>query len=201
MLGAALYCVRTDIAYLMQNQKAITRHMPEARRHFLSEILQRTGHTVTCHQTDEWINEAVQKNIQDDINRTEEQKKNRIKVKQNKFLKSFGDGRESLNHYKSGGKKIKVEADVMQVDQEQEETEAYPVDPTVLKTFSIKGLRTITERVIQSAGGDIRETTNHIPTQGKGQKVLWLKLLHHLIEEHKLETLDVPIAGACKPWP
>ena len=74
VLGAALYCVRTDIAYLMQNQKAQTRYRPEDRRHFLSSILQRSGHVVTTKQTDEWINEAEQKNIAGDSNRTTEER-------------------------------------------------------------------------------------------------------------------------------
>ena len=81
VLGAALYRVRTDIAYLMQNQKCLTRHLPGARRHYLAELLQRTGHTVTPKQLETWICEQEQKNKQDNDQRTPEQKKMRLQRK------------------------------------------------------------------------------------------------------------------------
>lgn len=200
VLGAVLYCVKTDIAYLMQNQKVITRYLLQSRRHFLSEMLQRCGHAVSARQTDTWINEANQANIQDDVNRTFEQKQKRIKRKHNRYLKSFADGRETLDHYKSGGKTTKQDPDLMlNPDEEDEETEKYPATEEVLKTFSIKGLKLIAERLIQKAGGDVRERTQDIPTSGKGQKAKWSTLLWLLIEEQNLQTLDVPITGTHPP--
>lgn len=204
VLGAALYCVRTDIAYLMQNQKAITRYRPGSRRHFLSEILQRCGHRVTTQQTDEWIHNAIMANVNDDANRTIEQKKKRIKRKHNKFLKSFGDGRECLNHYKSGGKKIKQDPDLLQDSQDKGadvETESYPATEMALKKFSIGGLKTITLRVLKSVHTNVVEATQHIPITGRGQKQAWMTLLLELVAEHNISTLSAPIEGNPKPQP
>ena len=88
VLSAALYIVRSDIAYLAQNQKAITRLIPGCRRHFLGEILQRLGHTVIPRQMGTWINDVVQANKKDDDNRTDEAKEKKIHRKHSTFIKS-----------------------------------------------------------------------------------------------------------------
>ena len=178
------------------------RYRPGARRHFLSEILQRCGHHVTAKQTEVWIHETITKNKLDDDNRTDEAKAKRIKRKHSKYLKSYGDGRECMDHYKSGGKRIKREdVDLMKEQEEDITTEAYPATEIVLRKFSIKGLRTITERVLKSVNANIPECTNHIPTEGRGQKDAWLTLLLKLAADHNVQNLSVPIEGSPHPQP
>lgn len=190
VLGAALYCTRTDIAYLMQNQKTMTRYRPGSRRHFLSEILQRSGHVVTRKQTDVWINEAEQANIKGDVNRTHEQKQKRIQRKHNKFAKSSCEGRDSQDHYKSGGKTIKIDPDLLHTE-ESEDTETFPATEDVLKQFTTKGLRVIATSLLN--GVDVEERTKHIPTEGEGQKKAWMQLLLTLIQEQQLTEVAVPV--------
>ena len=194
VLGAALYVLRSDIAYLMQNQKVMTRYRPESRRHFLSEMLQKLGHVVSVKQTDTWINETVQSNLQGDFNRTEEQKQKRIKRKHSKFLKNISEGRDCADHYKSGGKKqkkkkeTKVDPDLLHIE-ESEDIENFPATETTLKKFTTKGLRVISTSLV----GDDAELTKHIPTKGKGQKEAWITFLLLIIQERQLTTLPVPV--------
>ena len=116
VLSAALYIVRSDIAYLAQNQKAITRHRPGCRRHFLGEILQRLGHSVIPRQMDAWINEVEQANINDDKNRTVEAKQKKIQRKHSTFIKTCGEAKNSQDFYKSGGKKTQEVVDLLNDD-------------------------------------------------------------------------------------
>ena len=99
------------------------------------------GHVVTRKQTDVWINEAVQANIKGDVNRTYEQKQKRIQRKHNKFMKSSCEGRDSQDHYKSGGKEIKIDPDLLHTKQ-SEDMETFPATEDVLKRFTTKGLHT-----------------------------------------------------------
>ena len=201
VLGAALYCLRTDIAYLSMNQKCITRHRPGCRRHFLGEILQRCGHEVTTKQMDTWIDEAKQALKEDDEKRTPEKKKKRIKRKHTKFVKSCSDGKDSQDYYKSGGKKCVEVIDLLNEGSEDEggglddtTTTEYPATESALNTFSTKGLRVITEKLLTD---QFRQRTEHLPTQGRGQKNAWLQFLLTVIKEKKLQTLKVPVE-VCK---
>ena len=197
VLGAALYRIRTDIAYLMQNQKAITRYQPGSRRHYLAEILQRCGHEVTAKQVSTWINEQEQGLIKDERNRTDEQKKKNIKRKYNRFKKSCANAKDSQDYYKSGGKQTNTVIDLLD-DSDNDEAEDmstvnYPATDEVLNTFTPKGLKTLAIKLITNIGEEVQERTRNIPTAGRGQKKAWFQLLQTLIREQNLNTLTVPI--------
>ena len=116
-----------------------------------------------------WLNEAEQANIKDDVNRTHDAKRKRIERKHNKFLKSFADGRKCQDHYKSGGKQIKVDPDLLEYKDEEEDGDMqnYPATETALKKFTTKGLKIIAGILITQVGGNVQESVQHIPTEGK----------------------------------
>ena len=145
---------------------------------------------VTRKQTDVWINEAEQANIKGDVNRTHEQKQKRIQRKHNKFAKSSCEGRDSQDHYKSGGKTIKIDPDLLHTE-ESEDTETFAATEDVLKQFTTKGLRVIATSLLN--GVDVEERTKHIPTEGEGQKKAWMQLLLTLIQEQQLTEVAVPV--------
>ena len=206
VLGAALYCARTDIAYLMQNQKCVTRHRPGARRHFLAELLQRTGHEVTQHQVDTWISEAVQKNIKGDTNREPEQKQRKMNRRFGNAAKQTNNhtGKDCDDFYHSGGKSVGDVIDLLQDNGDEdednegnadlEEREHYPTDIATVKKFSTKTLKVICQQLIGQVGGDVALRTKDIPTQGNGQKKAWFDLCMTLIAEQGLMKLHVPVS-------
>ena len=206
VLGAALYCTRTDIAYLMQNQKCLTRYRPGARRYFLAELLQRTGHEVTQHQLDTWINEARQSNIKDDRNRAPEQKKRKMDRRFGKSAKTNNHtGKDCDEYYHSGGKSVADVVDLLQDsegdededngdDADLQDKEHYPTEIATIKKFSTKALKVICQQLIEQVGGDVAQRTQDIPTEGNGQKKAWLDLCTALIAEQKLIKLHVPVS-------
>lgn len=204
VLGAALNCVRTDIAYLMQNQKCITRRQPASRRHYLAELLQRCGHVVTQDQLQEWISEAEQNNIKDDNMRTPEQKKRRMERKfgtdKSKSTNNH-TGKDCDDYYHSGGKgtaeqPIDLLQDDPQDDQQDDGEDRHSIssDRTTLNQFSISGLKRIATDLIQKVGGDVSARTQDIPTTGRGQKKAWLDMCMDLIGEQQLMKLQVPVS-------
>ena len=212
VLSAALYIVRSDCAYLAQNQKAITRHRPGCRRHFLGEILQRLGHSVISRQMNTWINGAKQANINDDKNRTVEAKKKKIQRKHSTFVKTCGEAKNSQDFYKSGGKKTQEVIDLLnddpvddvdaddvaeEITNDMGSTIQMPATDESLKLLTPKGLALVTTNLITASGGEVEKVTSHIPKQGKGQKAAWMQLCHELIVQHKIETLTVPVE-ACR---
>ena len=203
VLGAALYCVRTDIAYLMQNQICLTRHLPGARRHFLAELLQRTGHAVTPKQLDTWIREEEQKNLKDDAKRTPEQKQRRIQRKfgQPKGGSNNRTGKDCDDFYHSGsvgGKSVLLPNDLMrELEGEGEgerDVEAFPTDKDTLTQFGTAALRTIAQILIIQGGGDVEDRVKDIPTKGRGQKKAWLELCLKLVSEQNLSKVHVPVS-------
>ena len=211
VLSAALYIVRSDIAYLAQNQKAITRYRPGCRRHYLGEILQRLGHAVIPRQMDTWINDAVQGNKKDDDNRTDVAKKKKIQRKHSTFIKTCGEAKDSQDFYKSGGKKTKHVVDLLNNEEDDADdgglgqesmrdtgtTIQIPATDEALKQLTPKGLTMVTTNLITASGGVVEERTSHIPRQGKGQKAAWMKLCREIVIQLKLETINVPVE-ACR---
>ena len=206
VLGASLYCVRSDIAYLMQNQKCITRHQPDSRRHYLAELLQRCGHVVTPNQLEEWIQEEEQKNRNDDTQREPEQKKRRMERKfgSNKSNKSSNNhsGKDCDDYYHSGGRGTAAQPiDLLQDDGQDEDTLCddedrldFPSDRTTLNQFTISGLKRIALDLIEKVGGNVNARTNGIPTTGRGQKKAWLDMCMDLISEQELTKVQVPVS-------
>ena len=207
VLSAALYIVRSDIAYLAQNQKAITRHRPGCRRHYLGEILQRLGHTVIPRQMDTWINDAVQANKKDDDNRTDEAKAKKIHRKHSTFIKTCGEAKkDSQDFYKSGGKKTQDVVDLLNDNEDVVDDEGavadgstlqIPATDEALSQLTPKGLQTVTANLITASGGVVEERTSHIPRQGKGQKAAWMQLCREIVVQQKLTTINVPVE-ACR---
>ena len=99
--GVVLYSVRADVAILCKNQKYFTKQFKAGKlathEHWLPRVLRSVGMRVTEAQETMWRKEELQKIKQDENNKTEEAKLDRVIKKKARYKTLQDEKKESIS--------------------------------------------------------------------------------------------------------